>query len=757
MDKLKNGRQKSSTEALVNRATFVGRDSCLNCHKAEYNLWKGSDHDLAMQEVNEETVLGDFNNATITHFGITSKFFKRDGKFYVNTEGPDGKFNDFEIAYVFGITPLQQYLVKFPRGRFQVLPLCWDTRPEEEGGQRWFHIYPDERIAPDDLLYWTRMNQNWNFMCAECHSTNLKKNFNPVIGAYNTTWSEIDVSCEACHGPGSLHVEWADKKAGEETLDGYVNKGLTVQVGNPGKGVWIFSDTSTTAKRTTPLRSKMQIETCARCHSRRGVISENYIYGRPLLDTHDLQLLEENMYFPDGQIQDEVYVYGSFLQSKMYRRGVVCSDCHEPHSTRILAQGNLVCYRCHKEESYNTLAHHFHNPEKPGASCADCHMPERTYMVVDPRRDHSIRIPRPDLSLELGTPNACNQCHADKPVKWASDNFKKWYGNKLPAGKHYGEIIQAGREGHPQAEKLLTELVSDTTIPAIVRASALLLLRNYPGKAMVKTLQQSAKEKDDIVRYGVAGALDFLNPEIRLAIEGDLLKDSIRAVRVETAGNLAGLENRMSAAERTAFNNALSEYIEAQKINADRPSAHLKMARLYIQSEKFDEAEAEYRQAIKIEPHFIYSYINLADLYRSQNRDKEGEQILLKALEKIPRQPEIHYAYGLLLVREKRANEAIEQFKIANDLHPGDAQISYVYGIALNSIGETTEAIAVLEKAYENNPYNRDLLYALITINRDRGNLDAAIGYTEKMLELAPDNRNFLKLLQDLKLKRKGS
>jgi len=427
------GRQ---TPAQLTPATYVGRQVCTACHKREDDLWSGSDHDLAMQVANEETVRGDFNNTTFTYFGVTSKFSRRNGKFFVRTDGQDGKLHEYEITYTFGFTPLQQYLIQFPGGRYQALSIAWDTRPASEGGQRWFHLYPDEKIPHDDILHWTGLNQNWNFMCAECHSTNLQKNYDLAKDRYKTTWSEINVSCEACHGPGSRHVEWAQAASRSDKSQYEGRKGLVVRLKDPNSGTWNFDMEAGTAQRSTPLQSNVLIETCARCHSRRSVVHDDYVYGRPLMDTHRPALLTEALYHADGQILEEVYVYGSFLQSKMLHAGVTCSDCHDPHSLKVHAADNALCTGCHLSTKYDTSSHHFHKPDSPGTSCVECHMPAKAYMVVDPRRDHSMRVPRPDLSVKLGTPNACNRCHTDRSTQWAADAVEKWYGPQRSTDVH---------------------------------------------------------------------------------------------------------------------------------------------------------------------------------------------------------------------------------------------------------------------------------------------------------------------------------
>ncbi|MHC5068318.1 MAG: ammonia-forming cytochrome c nitrite reductase subunit c552, partial [Planctomycetota bacterium] len=193
---------------------------------------------------------------------------------------------------------------------------------------------------------------------------------------------------------------------------------------------WRFEPGATTATSASAASNKLQVDSCARCHARRGQIHDDaYTFGDDFLDHHHPSLMISPLYHPDGQILDEDYVYGSFLQSAMYHAGVTCADCHDVHSTRTHVEGNALCARCHLPSTYDTPEHHFHPTDSTGASCADCHMPETVYMGVDWRRDHSMRVPRPDLSLRHGTPNACTTCHSDQDDAWASEHFRKWYGD----------------------------------------------------------------------------------------------------------------------------------------------------------------------------------------------------------------------------------------------------------------------------------------------------------------------------------------
>jgi len=729
-------------------AEYRGRESCKECHEKEYNLFQGSDHDMAMDTVNQETVLGNFDDVTFTHFGVTSRFYMSDGKYMVNTEGPEGVMTDYEVSYVFGVRPLQQYLIEFPGGSYQCLPICWDTRPADKGGQRWFHIYRDERIPPDDVLHWTRVTQNWNYMCAECHSTNLHKNYSYSEKAYHTTWSEIDVSCEACHGPGSEHIDWAEKVEAGSSPEVYPNMGLVVRLKDTDNATWVFDPDSVTARRSVPRQSDELVQMCSRCHARRAVATEDYYHGGSLLDTHWPSLLEEDLYFADGQILEEVYVYASFLQSKMYQAGVVCKDCHEPHSGKVYVQGNALCYRCHMATEYGSRKHHFHDPAKEGASCFECHMHERTYMVVDPRRDHSIRNPRPDLSDKLGTPNACNQCHDDKSTQWATQYLREWYGDDLLNKQHYGEIIWAGRQRYPEAHADLLRLGGDREEAPMVRATAISLLGGYPSQTTADLLSQTATDPDPLIRYATLTVVQFAEPEFIRDLAVPRLRDTIKLVRLMAANSLTAIpRNLIPAGSVEDLNTVLEEYNSSLMINADHPSTHLNFGNLYLNTGDLEKAEASYREAIDIEPGLVAPYINLADLYRRQNRDDEGEKVLKSALEKYSDLAAIHYSLGLLKVRQGAHEEALGYLENAARLDPDDPHYSYVYAIGLNSQQKPDEALDILKTALKNHPYDRNILYSLATISMENGYNEDALLHAKKLVEYYPYDANYQQLM----------
>ncbi len=367
-------------------------------------------------------------------------------------------------------------------------------------------------------------------MCADCHSTHLRRNYDATADRYKTTWSEINVSCEACHGPGSNHVAWAGKKPAGPSFE--ATKGLTVAL-DERKGVtWRIDTASGKPARSVPLTTHRVLETCAQCHARRAPFAEGLHHGTPLMETQDPTLLREGLYFADGQQQDEVYNYGSFLQSKMHAQGVTCSDCHEPHAGKLRAPGNAVCAQCHVPAKYDVPVHTLHAANSKGAQCAACHMPTRTYMVVDPRHDHSLRVPRPDISARLGTPNACNDCHQDKDAHWATAVIERAFGPERKGYQTFSTALHAGRSGAPGAAGLLTALATDTAAPAIARATAVAELENYLGPQTLEVIGAALKDTDPLVRGAALDALLGVPPPQRAQRALDLLDDPVRVVRI---------------------------------------------------------------------------------------------------------------------------------------------------------------------------------------------------------------------------------
>ncbi len=693
-----------------------------------------------MAEANDHTVLGNFSGARFTYAGTTTEFFRRDGKFFVRTDGPDGKLADFEVKYTFGVEPLQQYLIALPRGRLQALSIAWDARPKTRNGQRWFHLYPNERVTPDDELHWSQPSQNWNFMCADCHSTALRKNYDRDADRFDTHWAEISVGCEACHGPGSRHVAWASASRTDRAAQRDTTRGLNIRLDERRGVVWTAVAATGNSSRSRPRTSDREIETCAQCHSRRSQIADGYEAGKPFLDYYRPALLSRPLYHADGQQRDEVYIWGSFLQSKMYSRGVTCSDCHNPHSGKLRAEGNALCATCHLPTKYDTPDHTHHPIASAGATCVGCHMPATTYMVIDPRHDHSLRIPRPDLSVTLGTPNACTTCHTKRDARWAAAQVTAWYGDRRTTGTHerLAMAFSAADAGAVDAQALLRVLATDSAQSPIARATALSELNLPPDAVALATLGDALRDSNALVRFGALQSVATFPLESRLPLVEPLLSDPRKAIRIDAVRMLAALPPQQLSAERqAALERAAAEYIATQRYNGDRAEARVNLGTFLAERGDLAGAETELQSAIAMGPASVPAYVNLADVYRAQGRDADGERILREAVTSAPKSGAVHYALGLVLTRLNRSDTALREFARAAGLEPGNARFAYVHAVALHSAGKVDAAIAQLTSALAVHPADGDILSALAQFAAARGDSAAARRYRERLRTLS--------------------
>lgn len=736
---------------------FVGSETCAGCHQTEAKLWNASQHKLAMQHATDKTVLGNFNDASFDHFGVHSRFFRKDGKFLVETDGPDGQLAVYEVKYTFGVEPLQQYLVEFPDGRVQALSIAWDSRTRDKGGQRWFHIYPNEAIKHDDVLHWTKLNQNWNFMCAECHSTGVRKNYDDKTDRFATSWSEISVGCEACHGQGSRHTAWAHEKQSWWPFGKREDpsKGLLALLDERRGVAWpIDPQTGIGRRSVAPAILRKEVETCGLCHARRASFHEDWVPGLWLSQTHLVEPLARTTYHSDGQIRDveEPYNYTPFKEGKMFAAGVTCSDCHEPHSAKLRASGDGVCLQCHAPDKFADVKHHHHGGPESQPTCISCHMQTRTYMVVDPRHDHTFRVPRPDLSAKLGTPNACNDCHRDKTAQWAATAVEQWFGADRKGFQTFGAAFHASRTDQADAAALLGVIAADNNVPAVARASALSELASHVSPANINAARSGLSDPDPMVRIGALDMLANLPAAQIWPLAAPLLADPVRGVRIRTASLLAAVPvARQPQADRAHFNQAAAEFVDAQRSNAERPESRTTLANFFAQRGQSAEAETEYRAALRLSPQYTVAAVNLADLYRQLGRDREGENVLRAAIGTSPRDAALHHALGLILTRLKRPDEALGEFRKAAELEPDSPQYAYVYAVALHSGGRAEEAMSVLKNALTSHPNNRNILFALIAFSRTNGDAEAALVYAQRLAVITPDDTNLAKIIGDLR------
>ncbi len=681
---------------------YVGTAACGACHEAEYRNWQDSDHRHAMEVADASSVLGNFQNARFTHFGTESRFFTEDGKYYVETDNADGKIETFPVAYTFGHYPLQQYLIEFPDGRLQALSISWDSRPAAQGGQRWFHLYPDEKIAHDDPLHWTGAFQNWNSRCASCHSTNLVKNYSADTDRYDTHWQEINVGCEACHGPGSQHVAWAN---GKRSLP---NAGLTVNINK----VWEPKDGTRPIPQLADTPLSVQLQVCAGCHSRRGELQQPDV-TRDYFDNYSLSPLLDGRYFADGQMREEVYVTGSFLQSRMHANHVSCTNCHEPHGAKLRAQGNPLCLQCHQPQTYQSEQHFFHKADSSGAQCANCHMPQQTYMGVDARRDHSFRVPDPAASVRFGVPNACTQCHRDRKDQWAADFIARRTGRTEP---YYPQtaVLDAARHNDATAIASLLAYAGDQSKPAILRGTALLESGRFASPEQLAAVSAALASPDPLIRVGAVSALGGVDPGTRLVRLQPVLADPVKAVRMAVAQQLAQVPlGEAPTAMRPALGTLFDEYRESLAYNADMPESLSNLALFQAAQGDADTAEKTLLQARRIAPRYLPAMLNLADLYRARNRDDLGEALLNEALAAYPDSADVRHMLGLLYVRTGRTATSVPLLEMAAQSAPDNSQYALVYALALIETGQRANGIKVLQAAQKRFPGNAQIQRAL--------------------------------------------
>jgi Tfp pilus assembly protein PilF len=729
-------RKKQNITKPEPAATFVTSETCAKCHKKEYEEWQDSHHAKAMDVATDNTVLGDFNDTAFEKDGVRSRFFRKDGGFFVHTQGPKGEMAEYKISHTFGWYPLQQYLIPFPGGRMQCLPIAWDVEKK-----KWFHLYPDLTLDPEEWIYWTNQGQNWNSMCADCHSTKLQKNYDPLTENYDTKWAEISVGCEACHGPGSKHLDWAElpEMARSQSADGLLVK-------------------------TSGIDNKQQIELCAPCHSRRSILGDYTHKQQDLLDTENPRLLEAGLYYPDGQIRDEVYVYGSFVQSKMYAHDVRCSDCHNVHTIKLHQTGNALCLQCHQASLYDTREHHFHKQAGEnggaitnqqgeilfkvgtGAECVQCHMPGRIYMGNDYRPDHSIRIPRPDLSVKLGTPNACNRCHIDKSNEWSAEYTRKWYGIKQKF--HFGTTFNAAQNGEADALHNLLQIMNDNLTPVLVRATALSLLGRYQNDEVSKAFQQALQSNESIIRRtGLSYLPPYLNDQ-RLKMVTPLLQDPVKGVRIDAARALTAIApDRLNPRTRELFDQVLAEFEQIALYSADFAASRLNLGALYSYLGQTDQAEKHLKRATEIDRDFYTARTNLAVMYSRQGKNDLAEQQLRKALEFSPDLADVHYSLGLLLSEKKEYEEAAKHLQQAASGMENNARAYYNLGQLLDFLRQDKEAETALRKTIEIEPGNMHYLQTVARFYIVRQQFVQAKDIAEQMIIAQPTNSTGQQLL----------
>ncbi len=702
--------------------SFVGEQTCRSCHTDVAQLWDGSHHDYAMKRADTTSVRGNFNNQTFVHQGKTYRFFKEDSLFMVEAPVADGKTQQYHITHTFGWEPLQQYLVDYGQGKLQALNIAWDTEQKE-----WFVLNPKQDLQHGDWMHWTGGAMNWNSMCADCHSTNLQQNYIPSADSFNTTWSDINVSCEACHGPGKDHVTLMKSEDSSEATIQRIRKDLNL---------------------TADASQMEQLNQCAQCHALREELTDDYAHEGDFFDHYNLTLLNPDSYFADGQIKGEVYVYGSFLQSKMFKEGVECTDCHDPHTLELKAniEDNSLCMNCHVPK-YNTKSHHFHEENTEASQCVNCHMTGRYYMEVDFRRDHSFQVPRPDQSAQFGTPNACNNCHDQQTAEWAANAIDRWYGPDREA--HFSDVILKANAEGAAARSELEQLAADTINPDIARATAIWYLGQFSDSVNSKLFHQALRDSSTIVRASAARAIGNFSSTEKEQLLQDALDDSMRTVRVGAAGGLAEFSVAdIAMGLKNPFRKAMKEYKRYLEVSQYFPQGLMNRGQFYEKRGRPEDAIKAYQRVLEKDPKFNPARINLAYLRNQQGNNRRAEELFKKVIEQEPGYGPAYYSLALLLGEVNRVEEALQYFEMASEKMPENPQVFYNWAIALQKEGQPKQSEEAYLKAIDLAPDNMRYRYGISTLYVQQGQYQKAMEQAKKLKERFPNNSRVPKLMQ---------
>lgn len=720
---------------------------CSSCHENETAQWDKSHHAKAMNIADKKNTLGNFDNKTLEHDKNTVTFKNNDSGYFIAMPDEKGELKDVRVEYVFGFFPLQQYMFSTGNGKVQFFPYAWDSREKSDGGQRWFVLHPEQK--PHHEFHYTQMGQNWNHMCADCHSSDFEKRFNFEDKSYDSKSSAINVGCASCHGDSTQHLAWAK---GDESIK---NKGYDTYIG--AKTPLFQKQADGSMQPVTKLKQSQQVQTCATCHARRSQLADRD-GPHSFHDTFEPALITPELYHVDGQVWDENYVWGSFLQSKMHAQGVTCSNCHNPHSGELKFEGNQTCTQCHTSDEYDTPDHHGHKIDTAGSQCVDCHMPATTYMQVDPRRDHSFRVPRPDLSDKTGAPNACIGCHEDNTNNWATNAILKWHPeSKYMGSEHFSQAFHAADRGLPNASQMLTKIAQNKDMPDIIRASALARMENYPDQNTVVAIVRSVRDNEPLKRQGAISAASNFAIADRYRMLKPLLSDEHMPIRAAAARELAPIlmepfPNNLKGEERKTLETALDEYRQGQMYQADRGFSHTNLGNLALTLGEPKAAEKHFKTAIDIEPIFIPAYVNLADLYRQQKDEASAQQVLKQGLAINDESASLHYALAMSLIRGGDKQGALSHLEISANSPDTSSNYIYTYALLLQDLGQTDKALSSLEKAFKMTPNNPDISYTLSQLYTAKKQYAKALQFARHLNSLVPGNQQIEQMVEQLQM-----
>jgi tetratricopeptide (TPR) repeat protein len=711
---------------------YAGSASCRQCHQDAYDLWAKSKHGLAERPMRPALDAAGFQNAhsftarpdSAVHAasGLPAQRVTAgltNGVYSLTADGLSGRPEVRVVERVLGNAPLRQFLTSAPGGRWQAMTAAYDPQRNE-----WFDVFGGENRRPGEWGNWTGRGMNWNSMCAACHNTRLRKNYNETTDAYHTTMAESGVGCEACHGPLQAHVDWEKKYRGQGRTDPAFPK----------------------------LTPRQTMDTCASCHARRADLTGEFMPGDNFFDHFDLSIVDHTeLFYPDGQVHDEDYEFAAFLGSKMQQAGVTCLDCH-PRSLHLpRPQGNAVCLRCHgsgllKAPIIQPGQHSHHLAGGQGDDCVGCHMPITVYMQRHPRHDHGLTIPDPLLTKNFGIPNACNRCHPDKDTDWSLAAVEKWYGAKMERPtRQRAEWLARARQGDAAARDPLLAMVTGETNPYWQAVAAGLLDQWLGQPAVDAAVTQCLESSNTLVR---ATAVRVLEPLLQqpgsttAAGIRKLLADPSRNVRLNAAWALRTELDTDSSAGR--------ELLRYLAFNADQPNGQMQQGAFYCARNDLPEALKHFERSVGWDTNSAPLRHELAVALSAAGRNAEAIEELQAACRLDPHESEYFYALGLAWNEAGNPAQTIEALKTAVKLDARNARAWYNLGLAQNAASQTDAALSALAKAEAAAPEDPGIPYARATILAKVGRVEEARTAAQRALTLRPDFAEAARLLQAL-------
>ena len=661
---------------------YAGSGTCAGCHAVEGAAWSPSLHAAALRSVSQgglharfDGVLRTFPSLTIRPVAASTLEIPADGD----------RVQPLPLTFVLGRAQIEQFLTPTTGGRLQALPIGYDTVADE-----WFDIYP-EAPSPSEWTHWTNGGMNANSRCLFCHTTAYTKGYLAATDTFDTRWGEAGVGCEACHGPGRAHAE-RHRRGESERAGAY---------------------------------GAVAPDACAPCHVRAVPLTAAFTPGVSLLDAFSPELLDSAVYHADGSLADEAFEWTSFQMSLMAARGVVCTDCHEPHGASLRASGDKLCLRCHRGALADET--HTHHPAaSDGARCVGCHMPPVVFMERDVRRDHRIARPDPEGAAALGAPDACTRCHAGESSSWAAARLRDWYGEAVgdTGQRRVNSALRDAKLGDETSiPGLLTLLESDAD--AVRRASAARLLRPWVARPRVTdALRAATGDPASLVRAGAASALAETPAATRPVRDAlvHLMTDPVLLVRIEAAFGLRAIEpGDLPPEARAGVERASAEWLASQDAIAENPDAEYNSALFLAARGDVAAAEMRDRTAIRLWPGALPARDHLAHLLAASGRDADAEHEWQELLARAPGWPPAAFSLALLAGRQGHWPEAIAQLEACLATDPSYARAQYNLAVAYERSGDRARARAAYEAATHDPAARSDALRDLARLTTEDG------------------------------------